>query len=170
MAIAVLMPITCPARLTSGPPLLPGLMAFLTVLDIARLGADNPGRHRGVESERAAYRQHPVTHTHGIGISELGGREGFARVEFDHGQVRLLIGAHELGDVAPRVFIPVDEHPNAVHRLVFAVTHHHVIVGEDVAAPVQDHTRAQALLPQISLRSVGTEQAIEEIVERRLVR
>src|SRR5207245_1293576 len=66
-------------------------LAFLTALDIAHLGADNPGRYCGFEAERAAYRQHPVT-------------------------------------------------------------------------------RAQALLPVISLRPVGTEQPIEEIVEGRLVR
>ena len=68
--IAVLIPTTCPRKLKSGPPLLPGLIdasvwmksSYGPGSDRARLGAYDPHRDRIAEPKRVADGDHVFTH------------------------------------------------------------------------------------------------------------
>ncbi len=77
--IAVLIPITSPRRLISGPPLLPGLIAAFVcrkspkAVDPVRspLRADNSVRYRLLESKRITDSEHEIARLHRIGIAQL---------------------------------------------------------------------------------------------------
>ena len=97
----------------------------------AVLGADDSGRNRGLQSERAADGQNPVAYLHTIRIAQLCSWQFFVGVDFNHGEIGVFIRAHQLGGV-PRG-LAVQLHLNLGGLL------DDVIVGEDVAALVHDH-------------------------------
>jgi hypothetical protein len=82
-------------------------------------------------------------------------------LETDHRQVRLGIGAKDLTPVLALV--------GQLHRdLVSALDD--VEVGEDEAAPVEDHARAQAGTAELrAARSLWAEELLEEFLEERIV-
>src|SRR5208283_2452798 len=104
----------------------------------AILGADNSRRDGSVQAEGAADRQHPITHLHAIGIPKLGEGKFFGGINLDDRKVRGVIDAHNLGDVFGRVAAQL--------YLNLGGLVDNVIVREDVAALVDDHTGAEAAL------------------------
>ena len=97
--IAVLMPITSPSRFTSGPPLLPGLMAASVcrkssraASEAASLGADDAGRNRARQSKGLAEGHNPVADFQLVAIAEPGRRQVARALQTQHGQVALRIG------------------------------------------------------------------------------
>ena len=101
--IAVLMPTTCPARLISGPPGVPGidrrvgLDERLVFRDphVVPLGRrDDAGGDGMVEAERAADGQHPVADVELVRISPLG-LDLQVRLDLEHGQVGLGVGTDQ---------------------------------------------------------------------------
>src|SRR5262249_51857734 len=65
--------------------------------DLAGLGADDPGRDRGLKPERGADRDDPVADLHLVGVAEPNRRElALAVVQAEHGEVRLLVEADDL--------------------------------------------------------------------------
>ena len=93
LAMAVLMPMTSPRRLTSGPPLLPGLMAASVwrkswkrtpsspKLQIAAaLGADDAVGDRMAQPEGAAHGQHEIADLHAVAVAQASAtRSGWRR-------------------------------------------------------------------------------------------
>ena len=89
--IAVLMPMTSPSMLNSGPPELPLLMDGVGLdvvvvgagLDVAAARRDDAGRDRAAEAERVADRHHPVADAHLVAnrrtCTALSGLSGFTR-------------------------------------------------------------------------------------------
>src|SRR5581483_7831312 len=114
--IAVLIPITWPARSTSGPPELPGLIAAsvckkaleLAANATAVLRADDAGRNGGLKSKGTANRENPITDLHAIGIAELGGGEISAGVNFNDGEVGIFVRSDNLRDVLVGVSVELD--------------------------------------------------------------
>ena len=89
-AIAVLMPMTAPVASSSGPPLLPGLIAasvWMRLWRLAALGLDRPalGRHDpardGVRErpERAADRDDELADLEPVRVADRRGRSGRSR-------------------------------------------------------------------------------------------
>ena len=163
--IAVLMPITCPAMFTSGPPEFPGIDGRIGLnksLELlahiaAILGADDSGGHAALqESKRIADRKSPVAYLNAVGIAELGSGQIVSNVNFDDGQIGLFVRADHLGGVGRRV--SVKGHLN-LRRLI-----HNVIIRQDIALLVDDHSGTQAALGRRSLiREI--KKSIEEILE-----
>ena len=106
LTIMVLMPITSPLMLSSGPPLFPringgvGLQEALQLVaafaEVAALGADDAGRHGLVEAERRADGDRPVADFDGVGIADAERRELFSGVDLQDRQVQLGIRADQL--------------------------------------------------------------------------
>ena len=96
-AMAVLMPMTSPSRLTSGPPLEPGIdgrVGLQEVLDAdgaaqadlaALAGADDAVRHRLVQAERAADGQHPLADADAVAVAQ---RRRWARLSLPSSRSR----------------------------------------------------------------------------------
>ena len=74
----VLTPITSPLMFSSGPPLLPGLMAasvwmkrWNCVADVGAIhGADDAGGDGFLEPERRADGDRPIAHLHAVGVGD----------------------------------------------------------------------------------------------------
>ena len=105
--IAVLMPTSSPAMLTSAPPELPGLMAAsvwmkkLIVAD-ADLGTrqrrDDAAGHRLSDAEGIADGKHQIAHFEAIGVAQGQGRQLLvAHVDPKHRKVGALICQHDAG-------------------------------------------------------------------------
>src|ERR1022692_4665966 len=135
LTIMVLMPITSPLILSSGPPLLLRLMAALA--EVAAFGADDAGGHGLIESEGRADGDRPVADFDGVGVADAERRELLAGVDLQDREVQLGIGADQLS----RVLGPVagQRHLNADGVL------DNVVVGQDIAVVVHDKAGAQAL-------------------------
>ena len=107
--MAVLMPMTSPRMLSSGPPLLPGLMAASVCRkcwncwwgrrDIALFGADDAGRDGGLEPERGTDRHAPVAHLDGVGVADFGRDHVALAFHADHREIGRGIHADYLGVV-----------------------------------------------------------------------
>ena len=161
-AIAVLMPITWPSRLTSGPPELPGLIEASVCRksvnetrpspppDGAAARREHAGGHRVGEAERVADRDHRLAHHQVARAPERRRGEPLAGY-LEHREVGVAIGAQNLrfelaavahGDEDPRR--PFDD----------------VIVGDDETGAVDDQARAQRLA---GARAAGVSPAEERV-------
>src|SRR6267154_1492212 len=125
---------------------------------LAVFGADNPGSHGRLESKRAANGQHPIADLHAIGVAELRNGQLFIRFNFDHGEVGILIHAHNFSGVLLRAAAQL--HLNLGGLL------DHVIVGEDVAALVNDHAGAKAALGLRWTILAAVKETVEEVLHR----
>ena len=104
--IAVLMPTTSPAAVTSGPPEFPGLSAASVwmTLSISRPGAraqraaeraDDPGGDRALKAERVADRDHQLADPQLARIAEPG-EGGRLAVEAQHGKIGVGVVADQM--------------------------------------------------------------------------
>ena len=123
----------------------------------AIFGADDSGRDRGIQTEGAAKSQYPVPDLHAVGITKLGDRKFAISVDFDHREIGILVDAHYMRAVFPR--IAVDSH------LDFSSLVDHMVICEDETFVVHDDARSEAAL---GIRPVirRIEKAIEKILER----
>ena len=126
-AIELLMPMTSPFMLTSGPPELPGLIAasvwrkswFSTSCELVHVpapGADDPLADRVGQAERAAQGQDPGADRRVVAVAEPGGGQVVA-AELQHGDVGLGVGPDPLGRMQPgrragRCWISAGEAPS----------------------------------------------------------
>ena len=151
VAMAVLMPITSPAPLTSAPPELPGLiaasvwMASMTVASSALepvwtarpVALMIPVGHRVGQPQRRADRDRDVAHLHLVGVGELGRGEPLGAVQPQHGEVEGGVGAHD-GGVVEGAVGGADLHGLGVAPLAgddVVVGEHEAVGGEDDARP-----------------------------------
>ena len=156
--IAVLMPMTSPSRLTSGPPLLPGLIAAsvwmklfaLAQADSAALGADDSRGHRAFQAERIAQGQHPIADFGVVAITQFRRREVIGARDPQHRQVGLGVGM-DLGCLVLAAVVQAD--------CDLAAVAHHVGVGENHSRGIDDQPGAQAAftVPR------GTRHVLEEL-------
>ena len=113
-AIAVLMPITAPAASSSGPPLLPGLIAASVWIRLWRLGRRRSGScgpsaetmplvtRVGERAERAADRDDQLADLERVRVADRGGRQA-GRVDLDDREVGQRVDAVDrAGYVASR--------------------------------------------------------------------
>ena len=146
--MAVFMPTTWPAALTSGPPELPGLMAASvwmrpssvtpSAVEVAVLGRHDPaGDGRlAAEVEGVADGDHLVADLEVVGRAELGGHEVVDVLHLDQGEVVVGGAADQRG----RVLAAVGEHDGDV-----ADAADHVGVGEHEPVGAEDDAGAGAL-------------------------
>ena len=144
-ATAVLMPMTLPLGSSSGPPLLPGLIAvsvwmrFVRTLaaldgDAPAEGRDDPARDGvGERAERAADGDRLLADLDGRRVADRGGREA-GRVDLDDGEVGERVDAVDRG-VEGAAVLEVD-------RERWRVAGDDVVVGEDQAVGVEDDAGA----------------------------
>ena len=175
--MAVLMPITSPRMFSSGPPLLPGLMAAsvcrkcwncwdrrstsrsLALMMPAVTVAWKPN------GEPMAMAQSPTCTASELPI--LAGTRLLLAFHANHRQVGGSIHAHHLGVVLGG--IAGELHLDAVGLV------DHVIVGQDVAGRVHHHAGAERLAPalrhvRLPLPNGSREEAVEEIVHAAVAR
>jgi hypothetical protein len=144
--------------LINGPPELPGLT----------LGADDAGRHRVLEPEGRADRDHPLADTQLVGVADAHGRKA-ARVDLEQRDIGPLVRAEQLRLELALVM-------QGDRDLVGAL--HHVRVGQQIAVGGDDEPRAQSARNVAArsrrllarplgplLRRIG-EKATEELVHR----
>ena len=174
VAIAVLIPITSPRMSSSGPPLLPGLIAASVCMkslqlmiraDVAAFGADDAGGDGRFETERRADRNRPIAHFDGLGIADLRGHQVFLIVlQLEDGEIGFRVGADQLGGVLGGVVVEFHLDPAGVL--------HHMKVGEDIAVAIDNHSGAGGLAPRkhalrrIAAERILSEEAAEQIVSR----
>ena len=140
------MPMTSPSRFTSGPPLLPGLMAASVWRKSSRvgdahaaaLGADDAGRDRAFQSKGLAEGQHPIADLDLVAVAQPGGRQ----------RPRPLIRS-----TAKSVFGSVlmstalNSRPSCKRTMILAAAGDNVIVRQDDARRIDDHARAGLIAP-----------------------
>ena len=144
------MPMTSPRMFSSGPPLLPGLMAASVWMkrwncfaDIGAIhGADDSGGDRFLEPERRADGHRPVAHLHALGIGDGDGLQGMVRVDFQDGDVGFAVEADQLGAIFG--IVAVELHLDVVDGIAF-LGRDHVLVGDDVAVLIDDEPGAGLL-------------------------
>ena len=141
--MAVLMPTTSPCKFTSGPPLLPGLMAASVCRKFSRSVIPIPrcfalmmpavtvlSRPNGCPK-----RENPVADLDLIAVAKRCGHEIRCRFDLDDGQVGLGIrpdiGRHKLTAI-------VRPHDH------IATAGDHVVVGQDDSRAIDDHARANS--------------------------
>src|SRR5262249_42079270 len=125
-----------------------------TLTDVARLRADDAGRHRGLQPERRADGDDPITHLHPVRVSEPRELElRLAVVELEDRQIRLLVGAD---DFRP-VFAAIQRDDLDLRRLLDDVR-----VRQRDSGAVHDDPRAEAPLRN-ALGRVA-EEPLEEIL------
>src|SRR3990170_917491 len=133
--------------------------------DLPGLGADDAGRDGGLQPERRADREHPVTDLHPVGVAEPGVVErALAVVELQDREVGLLVQADDLGPV----LAAVERDDLDVGRAIDDVR-----VGQRDAGRVDDDARAEAALrdPLGHLAEEPPEELLaEELLERRAAR
>ena len=140
--MAVLMPITSPSRFTSGPPLLPGLMAASvwmkssrSVMPIPRPFALTMPAVTVPSSPNGSPRANTQSPTSTLlAVAEPGRRKRARALDAKDGQVGLRIGLDVDGLELPAVV-------QADHDL--AAAGHDVVVRQDDAAGIDDHARAE---------------------------
>ena len=112
-AIELLIPMTSPFMLTSGPPELPGIdrrvgLEEVLVLDVLELvhvpaaGADDPLADRVRQAEGAAEGQHPAADGGLVAVAEPGGGKVVA-AQVQHGDVGRLVEPVTVGVERPAV-------------------------------------------------------------------
>ena len=145
--IIVLMPMTSPRRLSSGPPELPGLIAasvwsisFVrpSVVNGALRRADHADRHRPALVERVADRHHPVAGGHLRRVAELGFRQRMVRLfgQLNQRAVGQRVLADQLGGIGLIVVLAEERHFDLGRVL------DDVIVREDQAVLADDEPGA----------------------------
>ena len=120
-------------------------------------GADNTGRHGMVELEGTANGQHPIANLDGIRIPQFCRRQVLAGVNLDDRQVRPDIGADKFRVILGLV---VQDHLDLVGLI------DDVVVGQDVAGPVEDETAPETLRLTRGIVPAASAEEIEEIIER----
>src|SRR5271157_320967 len=92
-------------------------LALRSPFDVAAFGADNPGGYGGIEAEGASDRQHPVTHPHGIRVTEFGRKQRLPGVDLNDGEVGPLVEADHPGLVLGDI-VAVQVNRDADNRLI----------------------------------------------------
>jgi hypothetical protein len=152
--MAVLMPITSPFMLSSGPPECLDEVVVLALSDDAVLGAHDPGGDGVTQTEGVADGDHPLARTHMLGIAQRQCEERLVRLDLDQRDVGVGVtaddGGLELGAV-------LEGHLDAVDRF------DHVVVGHDVAVGRDHEAGPQALALVLALAAVAVlpEQVLE---------
>ena len=103
------------------------------------LRRDDAGRDRLRQAERTADRDHPVTHLCSVGITEFDRGKRGRGFNLDDRDIGRRIDADHLGGTAKigvRIGIGRQFHVNLVGLI------HHVVVGDDVAARIDDEAGA----------------------------
>ena len=95
--------------------------------DAASLRRNDAGGDGFLQAEGTANRDHPVAHLHAVGITQLGGGQRLADIDFDDSEIGFLIAADDLGVVRDAWRIVLKLHPNAIGLF------DHVAIGKDVA-------------------------------------
>ena len=146
-------------------------LALRARLDGAVLGGDDAGGDGLRKLERLADGDHPFPYLRAVGVAHLHCGQGARRIDFDDRDVGVGIDADDFRGTAViggivRIGGELDKD---FVRLV-----HHVIVGDDVAARIDDEAgaerftnataiRAAAVIRSLSARSA--EEAVEEVLE-----
>ena len=145
--MAVLTPMTSPRAVTRGPPELPGFSAASVWITLSMSrpdcersdrpdGAHHACRHRALESEGVADRDHQLADTEGARISELCRRK--ARfMDAHHGEVGIGVVADKDGGVSASV---------GEDRLHPRCAVNDVAVGEDESVGGENEPRAAAVV------------------------
>ena len=127
----------------------------------ARERRDDPLRHRLADAERIADREDEIADLDRVGIAELEHRELLVALDLEHRQIRAGIAQHDLGFEFP----PIRE-----RDLHFRHALDDVMVGDDEAARIDDHARAERLGGARVLALRAEELAKDRIVEQRIAR
>jgi hypothetical protein len=129
----------------------------LLVAERAADGAHHARRHRVREAEGVADRDHRLADHQVRRAAEGDVGEVAARLHAQHGQVRVGVGAHQLG---------VELAPVGERHMDAARAHDDVHVGDDGAVGVDDHARAEAR----RLEALGPriQEVAEELLEERV--
>jgi hypothetical protein len=112
--------------------------------------ADDAVRHRLREPERIADRQHRIADLQRVGTAELHHRQ-ILECDLQHREIGVRIAPHHFGVRAATVG---ELHPDLIGL------RHHVMIGDDVALPIDDDSRTERILhtlPIARLRRVAEE-------------
>ncbi|MDD5222552.1 MAG: hypothetical protein PHE84_01060 [bacterium] len=101
------------------------------VLHVSSPPADDPQGDRPVQAVGVADGQHPLPDLHLIGIPQLGHRHLTFRLDLDHGEIGLLVGAQNLGR---EFLLEIGNGHRHLHRLG-----NDMIVGDDVTLGIDNH-------------------------------
>src|SRR5207247_9063313 len=138
--------VTLPTQVPERPPRLAGIdrdirldkrweLAIRT--NVAALGRDDSRRDRSLQSKWAAYRKHPVTHLHAVGVAKFSDGKRMVDVNLDHREVGFLIGANDLCVMLDPLWLILQMHANAVGLL------DDVPVGKNESFGIDDYSRTQ---------------------------
>ena len=125
-------------------------------MDVAAARRDDAGRDRAAEAEGIAHREHPVADARRVGIAEGNARQGLAGIDFQQGDIRLLVGADQLG----RIVLAVVEGHDDIARLF-----DHMVVGHHIARGIDDEARTERRYVLASLAMAA--EVMEELLEGR---
>ncbi len=142
--------------------------------NIPSLCTHNSSCHCGIESEWAADCEYPIAHFHRIGIAKFGRFEGPPNIDFDNRKICPLIKT----DHAGLVFSVIAPKGNgyAINVLSFSAVfirafRNHVLVGKNVSIFIEDDSRAQTLLAEISATPrISLKKLIQKIVQGGAIR
>ena len=162
--IAVLMPTTSPRRLKSGPPLFPGLIRHSRLDEVivrplpydASFCAHYARSHRMIEAVWVAYGDHPVAHFELVGIAERGHGQAVLGAHLDECDVRFRVLPYDLRVV----LLAVRKVDLYAGRLFY-----YMIIGKDIAGPVDDDAGAEAFLLKLPPWAVvSAEKLLENLI------
>ncbi len=143
------------------------------VVDGAVLGGDDAGGDGLGEREGAADGEHPVADLGAVGVAELDRGQRLRRVDLDDGDVGLGVDADDVGGTAV-LGVAVGIGGELDVDLVGLVDD--VVVGDDVAARIDDEAGAEGLALAAALVAViaalaalAAEEAVEEVLHVALV-
>lgn len=132
--------------------------------DARRFAANRPDhaqRHRLADAKRVADRQHQIADACLPVVTQRDGRH-LRKVDAQQRQVGERIAADQPG---------VGAAPVAQRHLDFVRVGDDMVVGHDVAVPVEHHARAEARLQTLARHRRTTEEALEHrVVQQRVVR
>ena len=136
-------------------------------IDGAVLRRDDSGGDGLRKCKRAADGNDPVAHLRAVGIAELYGGQRMVGLDLQHGDVGCLVGADNSGETAlHESVVRVGREPDPY--LVGLVDH--MVIGDDVAAGVNDKSGAERLLLLATCiwaahSGAASEEVFEEVLE-----
>src|SRR5579872_927967 len=135
---------------------------MLDTAQIPLLRADDAGGNRRLQSERRPDRYGPIAHLHGVRVTDLGGNQRLVSLDLDHGEVRIGVGADQLGVIfGSRAR---QTHLNTISLL------DHVIVRQDIAIRIDNDAGTEGLAAAacLAVRRSATEWTAEKFLEKLL--
>ena len=102
--------------------------------------------------------ENPVADVHAVGISKLGYRQFLAGFDLDYSQVGVFIHADDFRGVLGRIAIQLN--------LNFRRLLDDVVVGQHIAALIDDHARAQAAFGLRRCILPAVKEPVEEVLHR----